>query len=403
MSKKLFLLFSALASTTASHLRTDPLLDDTKLEVLATTAKVIDKELRLLEHENRPQLLSSWIGKYQHKLGTAATAAPTQQRFEAAVSVPDACPAECKSAWTKLSDIYAKYYECTPKCDEEFLSEKTQTSEAVDESCMVEQQCWEAIEEVIFTKSSGSESVGADNAESEQTVASAAGDAVGAVVAGVDGALGAGGPDASPALKNAVSAVASSDSVSDAMNTATEMGENGALSAATNAMNAGKDELAKHGAAGALANSAIGAGVDEISKNGLKNMNQEGAQKAMDAATNTATAMGKDELEKNGVPGAVADAAAGAAVGAAVGAAGGAAGGAVGSAGSGENKNEPQESAVGAAAGSPESAVGVPLQIDASGNEIPPDSTQAETGACKDQNDCSDGQVCTLGEGDRKC
>ena len=402
MSKKLFLLFSALASTTtASHLRTDPLLDDTKLEVLATTAKVIDKELRLLEHENRPQLLSSWIGKYQHKLGTAATAAPTQQRFEAAVSVPDACPAECKSAWTKLSDIYAKYYECTPKCDEEFLSEKTQTSEAVDESCMVEQQCWEAIEEVIFTKSSGSESVGADNAESEQTVASAAGDAVGAVVAGVDGALGAGGPDASPALKNAVSAVASSDSVSDAMNTATEMGENGALSAATNAMNAGKDELAKHGAAGALANSAIGAGVDEISKNGLKNMNQEGAQKAMDAATNTATAMGKDELEKNGVPGAVADAAAGAAVGAAV----GAAGGAVGSAGSGENKNEnePQESAEGAAVGSPESAVGVPLQIDASGNEIPPDSTQAETGACKDQNDCSDGQVCTLGEGDRKC
>ena len=68
MSKKLFLVYSALASTTASHLRTDPLLEDTKVEVLEQATNVIDKELRILEHENRPQLLSSWIGKYQQKI-----------------------------------------------------------------------------------------------------------------------------------------------------------------------------------------------------------------------------------------------------------------------------------------------------------------------------------------------
>ena len=418
MSKKLFLLFSALApTTTASHLRTDdPLLDDTKLEVLATTAKVIDKELRLLEHENRPQLLSSWIGKYQHKLGTAATAAPTQQRFEAAVSVPDACPAECKSAWTKLSDIYAKYYECTPKCDEEFLKEKTQTSEAVDESCMIEQQCWEAIEEVLFTKPAPGQD-GEDLAGGGDATAVDGGDATAA-----DGDATVDEDALKPPERTAKDAAFDAldqnqgdrlgqhpedESVKDALVQAAteEMAEKGSQGTES-LINAGKDELAKHGAIGALGINVIDAAQKENGANGMENMKiQEGANQnkiEIEHETNSANTVGAD----------------------------GAA--ALGSDGPSEESPQLQGATEGAtqtaaAVDAPEKfdEQGNPVheELSASGNETPPESTattvggtaaeaetavggtaaEAETGPCKDNNDCPDGQVCTLGDADRTC
>jgi hypothetical protein len=112
-------------------------VDGSKLKALESIASVIEKELTIVEKYNRPNLLSSSIERfYSEKFQSISNDKehPVHQRFESAVTVPDACQ---------------------PKCDEAFMQEKTAGSEAVDEKCMSEQKCWEAIEAVIFTKPKG--------------------------------------------------------------------------------------------------------------------------------------------------------------------------------------------------------------------------------------------------------
>jgi type II secretory pathway pseudopilin PulG len=133
-------------------------VDGNKLKALESIASVIEKELTIVEKYNRPNLLSSSIERfYSEKFQSISNDKehPVHQRFESAVTVPDACTSDCKTAWNKLGELFGKYFECQPKCDEAFMQEKTAGSEAVDEKCMSEQKCWEAIEAVIFTKPKG--------------------------------------------------------------------------------------------------------------------------------------------------------------------------------------------------------------------------------------------------------
>jgi hypothetical protein len=193
------------------------------------------------------------------------------------------------------------------------------------------------------------------------------------------------------------------ESVKDALVQAAteEMAEKGSQGTES-LINAGKDELAKHGAIGALGINAIDAAQKENGANGMENMKiQEGANQKkieIEHETNSANTVGVD----------------------------GAA--ALGSDGPSEESPQLQGATQAAAAvDAPEKfdEQGNPVheELSASGNETPPESTattvggtaaeaetavggtaaEAETGPCKDNNDCLDGQVCTLGDADRTC
>ena len=149
---------TCIAMASASSLRLTP----QAVRNLEQTTHILHKELDMLEQmtlNNRPtttSLSASLERFYEQRFVTSPDAVhPLHQRFESAVAVPDTCSAECKDNWKKLSEVYAKYFQCKPKCEEDFLRDKTQMSEAVDDKCMVEQKCWEAIEEVVFTKPNG--------------------------------------------------------------------------------------------------------------------------------------------------------------------------------------------------------------------------------------------------------
>ena len=143
------------ATATANHLRLDPTL----LKDLEHTTQILHKELDLLENLNKPITVSSQIEHLEETRFLAATSTdpthPLHARFESSVDVPDSCPTDCKDNWKKLSEVYAKYFQCKPKCEEDVLRDKTQMSEAVDDKCMVDQKCWESIEEIVFTKPEG--------------------------------------------------------------------------------------------------------------------------------------------------------------------------------------------------------------------------------------------------------
>ena len=143
------------ATATANHLRLDPTL----LKDLEHTTQILHKELDLLENLNKPITVSSQIEHLEETRFLAATSTdpnhPLHVRFESSVDVPDSCPTDCKDNWKKLSEVYAKYFQCKPKCEEDVLRDKTQMSEAVDDKCMVDQKCWESIEEIVFTKPEG--------------------------------------------------------------------------------------------------------------------------------------------------------------------------------------------------------------------------------------------------------
>jgi hypothetical protein len=281
---------------------------------------------------------------------------------------------------------------------------------------MIEQQCWEAIEEVLFTKPAPGQD-GEDLAGGGDATAVDGGDATAA-----DGDATVDEDALKPPERTAKDAAFDAldqnqgdrlgqhpedESVKDALVQAAteEMAEKGSQGTES-LINAGKDELAKHGAIGALGINAIDAAQKENGANGMENMKiQEGANQnkiEIEHETNSANTVGAD----------------------------GAA--ALGSDGPSEESPQLQ----GATEGATETAAAVDApekfdeqgnpvheELSASGNETPPESTattvggtaaeaetavggtaaEAETGPCKDNNDCPDGQVCTLGDADRTC
>ena len=102
-----------------------------RLHILEQTADVIEKELAILERLNTPQLLSSKMDDYYTQKMNQHGEHPLPQRFSSAITVPEACPKDCKDSWKKLEVVEATYLKCNPDCKEDFLQEKRQCSDAV--------------------------------------------------------------------------------------------------------------------------------------------------------------------------------------------------------------------------------------------------------------------------------